>query len=73
MTTVRAKFKVEEVTKTTNGHSIKLSPVTGGSTENESFFKYTPWGEIKIGTINPHAVAQFEPGKQVYVDFTPAE
>ena len=72
MTTVRAKFKVEEVTQTTNGHSVRLTPVTGGSPENEQFFKWTPWGEVKIGTINAEAAAQFEPGKQFYVDFTPA-
>jgi hypothetical protein len=70
--TVRAKFKVEEVTHSTNGHAVKLSPVSSGSTENEQFFKWTPWGEIKIGTINADAAAEFTPGKQFYVDFTPA-
>jgi len=70
---VRAKFKVEEVTQSTNGHSVRLVPVTGGSPENESFFKWTPWGEIKIGTINADAAKQFQPGQQIYVDFTPAQ
>ena len=69
--TVRAKFKVEEITQSTNGHSVRLIPVSAGSAENESFFKLTPWGEIKIGTINAEAAAQFVPGKQFYVDFTP--
>ena len=42
--TVRAKFKVESVTQTTSGASIKLQPVSSGSAENEKFFKWTPWG-----------------------------
>ena len=28
--------------------------------------------DIKIGTINAEAAANFTPGKQFYVDFTPA-
>jgi hypothetical protein len=38
MTVMRAKFKVEEVTHNTQGHSLRLTPVTGGSPENEQFF-----------------------------------
>ena len=72
MSVVRAKFKVEEVTQNTQGHSVRLTPVTSGSPENEQFFKWTPWGDIKIGTINAEAAAQFKPGQQFYVDFTPA-
>lgn len=70
---VRAKFKVTSVTHDTNGHSVKLMPVTGGSPENESFFKWTPCGEITMGTINVEAAANFTPGKQFYVDFTAAD
>lgn len=71
--TVRAKFKVESVTHTANGASVKLQPVTCGSAENEKFFKWTPWGAIEIGTVNAEAAAQFKPGQSFYVDFTPAE
>jgi len=70
--TVRAKFKVESVTQDTNGHSVRLIPVTSGSVENEAFFKWTPGGEIKISTINAEAAKEFVPGKQFYVDFTEA-
>jgi len=69
----RAKFKCEEVTLTTTGGVIKLLPVTTGNPENEKFFKWTPHGEIKIGTINPEVVKDFVPGKEYYVDFTQAE
>ena len=69
---VRAKFTVAEVTHTTGGSRIKLQPVVSGSEENKQFFKYTPGGSIELQTINPDAAAQFVPGKDYYVDFTPA-
>lgn len=67
---VRAKFKVEEITFTKEGGRIILLPVTDGSPENEEFFKWTPYGEIKIGTINPAVLEEFKAGDAVYVDFT---
>lgn len=68
--TVRAKFTCEEVAKTVNGNRVKLTPVYGGSEENDKFFSLTPYGQIEVGTINPNV--EFEPGKEYYVDFTPA-
>ncbi len=70
---VRAKFKVESVTNSENGGSVKLAPVTTDSAENEAFFKWTPWGSIEIGTVNEEALRQFAPGDEFYVDFTKAE
>lgn len=71
---VRAKFKVVSVTESEGGNKyVKLQPVVGGSPENEQFFKWTPTGEINMGTINPAAAEQFKPGQQFYVDFTPAD
>lgn len=68
--TVRAKFKVESVKlNDVDGGTVKLTPVISGSAENESFFKWTPWGSIEIGTINMAAFAQFEQGAEFYVDF----
>lgn len=32
----------------------------------------TPYGEITLGVMNPAALAQFEQGKEYYVDFIPA-
>ncbi len=61
---VRAKFIVEVVTESLQGKTIKLSPVTSGSEENKTFFKWTPFGSIEIGTINV---------KEYYVDFSAAE
>lgn len=69
--TVRAKFRCLAVEQQTEGKVITLHPVTGGSPENESFYRYTPWGEIKLGTVNEAAAEQFVPGAEYYVDFTP--
>lgn len=71
--TVRAKFKCTEVTITEYGKKVTLVPVTGGSKENETFFKWTPYGKLEMGTVNDEAAAQFEPGKEYYIDFTKAE
>ena len=70
---VRCKFKCESKTITENGAEIKMVPVTYGSKENDEFFKYTPYGEIKIGTINKEAAEQFQPGKEYFIDISLAE
>ncbi len=70
---VRAKFKCESKTLTVNGAQVTLVPVTTGSKENEEFFKYTPYGKLEVGTINPEAAKQIEPGKEYYIDISPAE
>lgn len=54
--------------------SIDLHPVTAGGEangENARFFHATPSGSINIGCVNPEASAQFEIGKEYYIDFTP--
>lgn len=66
----RAKFKCAHVADLGDGKEITLEAVTDGSEENESFFKYTPSGQIKLAVVNPDVV--FEEGKEYYVDFTPA-
>jgi hypothetical protein len=70
---VRAKFKVDAVEKNADGYGVTLRPVVGGSAENDTFFRYTPWGQIQIGTVNPAAGDQFNVGDEFYVDFTKAE
>lgn len=45
-------------------------PVTGGSTENEQFFKWTPSGKFEFGVTEEK---KFEVGKTYYVDFTLAD
>jgi hypothetical protein len=61
---------VETVTQDESGSRVSLTPVTGGSKENEEFFRFTPFGSIEMGTINKEAAKQFVPGDEFYVDFT---
>jgi hypothetical protein len=74
---IRAKFKVTEKTQISNGTGllciVKLSPVSSGSPENESFYRYTPSGQIELSVVKPETSAQFELGKEYYVDFTLSE
>lgn len=70
---VRAKFQVTSANEVGEGlKSITMAPVFGGSEENNRFFNATPSGSIQLGVINAEAAAQFEQGKEYYVDFTPA-
>jgi hypothetical protein len=76
---VRAKFKVESyetrLDRQEELRTIKLSAVVGNandSEENKKFFKYTPYGQIHLGTLNQRAWEQFPLGADVYVDFTGA-
>ena len=75
---LRAKFTVDSIvpisdTDPSEGATIHLSPVSTGSEENESFYKYTPAGNMELTTVDYNAVKQFEVGKSYYLDFTPAE
>ncbi len=73
---VRAKFKVSSYeTYLDRGEElrrIKLNVVVDGSPENKEFFKWTPSGQIDIGTLNRKAWEQFPLGREMYVDFSNA-
>ena len=72
--TVRAKFKVTQVTEHEGAlKTARLQAVTSGSKENEELFKWTPSASIDLSTMNPAAAEQFKPGREYYVDFTPVE
>lgn len=71
---VRAKFKCDEVAKTAwGGCTLRFYPVTGGGQENEQFFKATPSGKLELSVVKAEVADKFEPGKEYYLDFTPAE
>lgn len=56
-----------------DGYRLEFMAVTEGSEENDTFFKYTPFGQLAISTINVEAAEQFAPGKSYYLDFIPVE
>lgn len=68
----RCKYRCDTVTLSSSGAVVVLTPVTGGSPENESFFKYTPHGKLEIGTINMESARQFTPGNEYFIDITQA-
>lgn len=71
----RAKFRcTSKIPNKTNPEygNVSLLVVHNGSQENKEFFNMTPCGSIELGLLNPKAFEQFEPGKEYYVDFTPA-
>lgn len=77
---VRAKFKLHSYETSLHYsdpkkelRTLKFSPVTGGSDENQRFFAWTPGGQLQLGLLNPEAWTQFELGKEYYLDFTVAE
>lgn len=71
---VRAKFKCESRTIHEGGSStLSFRAVTNTSEENQGFWKYTPSGELKIQCAMKETADKFEPGKEYYIDFSPAE
>lgn len=55
--------------------TIEMSPVYGNGDpahENTKFWQASPSGSLSLGCINAAAAAQFELGKDYYVDFTPS-
>ena len=73
--TVRAKFKCDSIQPAPGGEGkeIKMSAVHSGSAENDSFFKFTPSGQLHLATVNHPAADRFEVGKEYYIDISPAE
>lgn len=75
---VRAKFKVQSVTKhigwANNGprevHTIRLNPVVGDSDENKAFYDATPSGSIELSVVRQEIGDRFPIGAEFYVDFT---
>lgn len=77
---VRAKFKVNEITEHAYGNqlmkTVKLTPVLKDAdpdSENSKFWAASPNGEIRLGTLNLDAAAQFKINGEYYIDFTPVE
>ena len=67
--TARCKVTCTAVTQDVAGYNYQFNFVTSGSDENEKFFKYTPCGKFEFGCTEER---KFEPGKEYYVDISPA-
>ena len=66
----RCKFTCTQVKQDAGGYHYDFAPVTSGSEENDKFFHYTPYGSLEFGVTEER---KFEPGKEYYLDITPAE
>jgi hypothetical protein len=73
MNTVLCKFKCEHVTHNENGAQVKMVPVTGGSEENDLFFKYTPYGVFDVGLVSSETAGFFVPGEKYYIELRKSE
>ncbi len=72
---VRAKFTVTAITNHLyGGTEIEAKPQYDESIpEDQRFQEATPTGELKMFVSNPAALAEFELGKDFYLDFTPVK
>ena len=80
MTTMRAKLQVSAVNKPYDGaEEVVMFPVTGkpfgpeGESEDNTYAKWSPSGELKLTITNPNLHGKFSVGQKFYADFTPAE
>lgn len=76
MEKVRAKFSVSQILKDQfNNTVVRLYAVydDGAHKENASFAASTPSGNVELYITNPAAAEFFTLGRQVYLDFTPAD
>lgn len=56
--------------------TLKFSPVYGNNNpehENTKFWEASPSGSFELSCVNLAAVEHMEPGKEYYIDITPAQ
>lgn len=83
---MRAKFQLGTVTQNIGSdgaiQSVQISgyPVTGdkpfgpnGESEDNTYSRYSPSGELKLTITNPDLFGKFKPGQKFYLDFTEAD
>jgi hypothetical protein len=75
-----AKFQVQKVERVgVNCEQLHLMAVSSkpfdaeGASEDNSFARWTPSGELKMHISNPALIGQFKEGQKFYLEFTPAD
>lgn len=67
--TMRAKLRVDSVTKTQHNETIEASAVSSGTPEDNSYAKATPHARLTMTINNPSLIGVVNPGDEFYVDF----
>lgn len=69
----RCKFRCDSVTDHGAAKSVVMTPVysTDPKSENKVFWDSSPGGKFELNWVNPNV--DFKPGKEYYLDITPAE
>ena len=70
---MRAKFHCTSIKKYQGSSEVELTTQYSDSKEDNQFSQATPSGDLKMMIDNPEAKDYFIPGKDYYLDFTPAE
>lgn len=81
---MRAKVQIGTVSRiicqdgSVSMEQIQAHPVCGnfgqnGESEDNTFARYTPSGNVELSITNPDLFGKFRPGQKFYVDFTLAE
>jgi hypothetical protein len=75
-----AKFKVTNTDPIYSGsETLTMMAVTSkpfdaeGASEDNSFARWTPMGELKMTVNNPSLIGQFKAGDEFYLTFTKVE
>lgn len=69
---MRAKLRIESVTITQWAEQLKLSAVSSGTKEDNSFSDATPCASLDMTISNKALHGKFKPGQKFYLDFTEA-
>ena len=77
---MKAKMQVSQVTDFgSNTQEVKMVPVCGsqpygpnGESEDNTFARYSPSGELRLIITNPDLTGKLKPGQKLYLDFTEA-
>lgn len=75
---MRAKVMVTAVDKHEGAETLHFTPVVDssfgpeGESEDNTYARWTPSGNIQLQVTNPDLFGKFEYGQKYYVDFTPA-
>ena len=70
---VVAKFYIRAIELTQWGTTVKMTPVTKGSKENEEFFAATPAGNFEVTIKNELAAEYFHLGHEYWLTFMEAK